>query len=177
MAANLETPALNADGTLKDASEIPWFNSPSDTAPLNSAPAEPPASPTPQAATWRFMTPIIPSDLGRSSKKRPLTELDAGSGAKKKLGHTAADVTKRPPTAPKQQPQPSRKDKQKPPPAIARVKSLTSVDTIEENETEEEIERRKRRKRGDGSADVATVFISLNPDEDGREGWECIVCT
>jgi hypothetical protein len=29
-----DTPALNADGTLKDASEIEWFHSPSDAAPI-----------------------------------------------------------------------------------------------------------------------------------------------
>jgi hypothetical protein len=72
---DFETPALNADGSFKDADEMDWFHSPSDVA-LNKAPAHfPPSStPVPQAAAWRFMTPVVPSDLGQQSKKRLLPD-------------------------------------------------------------------------------------------------------
>jgi hypothetical protein len=144
-AVDYETPALNADGSFKDANEMEWFHSPSDVAPLNKAPARFPPSPTPvpQAAAWHFMTPIVPSDLGHQSKKRPLPDQEASPGMKKKSSHAStAQATQ------KRQNRSRCKETQKPPPAITRVKSLHaegSVETVQGTD-DEEIERRKRRK-------------------------------
>jgi hypothetical protein len=181
-----ETPALNADGSLKDASEIQFARSRSGS----------PAGPAKAVTTggFTFMTPMVPEDLGR--KKRALSSATVASIAQPaKRSNTGAGTTtgSTAPTAdtPKRNDSSKAKAKAKKKSAVDRVKSLAeglrvwnkprlrlyaNLETvsIDVEEVVEQAENdKKTRKKGDGSADVLTVFKELEAE---GGGYECQIC-
>src|SRR3984957_12386789 len=60
------SPALNADGSLKDSSEIEWDHSPSHAEAI--LPAHAPSSPSPQGAIFQFQEPLGPGNINANGK-------------------------------------------------------------------------------------------------------------
>lgn len=177
MPLQFETPALNPDGSLKDAADMEWDESPTQPGPLTlKLPARPrPNSPTP---SWKTTSAL-------ALKFASLAPADFTNPLKRKANPAPAETSESKhvdPALPKGQAGANPKSKKAPkPPAITRVKpnelhrtaSSTSVDDNTDDTTSEPS--KKKRKRGDGAADILTVFKLVDVD-DPSQGYICEPC-
>jgi hypothetical protein len=171
--------ALNADGTLKDASEIEWDHSPSHTA-TGLIPTAP-ASPSPQTGGFRFTQPMNPTNafqlMNKSHGKSALKASTAGTSTSTKQPGT--NNSKRKDTT-------GQKAQTKKPTAFDRVLGANSVSSsgsvsVASSEkttsggTADDEPEKKRRRKGESTADALTIFEPVDP-EDPSEGYRCTGC-
>lgn len=177
------TPALNPDGSLKDASEIKFIHSPShENITLPTATASPPI-----ANAFSFMQPMGPQHAASLlGKKRPLLDNDAASSGNVTKQH-ASTISKE---SWKRNNETSGTAKAKPkkPAAIDWLLSHSSINSApsswstsvaaselsNEGGNDSGCEKKCHRKT-DGPADVLTIFELVDPD-DPDEGYRCSGC-
>ena len=167
--------ALNADGTLKDASEIEWDHSPSHTA-TGLIPIVP-VLPSPQTGGFRFTQPMNPTNafqlMNKSHGKSALKASSAGSSIKQPGTNCSnrKDAT-------------GQKAQMKKPTTFDQVLGANSTSSSSESialsqKTTSGIDsdesEKKCRRKGESTADALTIFEPVNP-EDPLEGYQCTGC-
>lgn len=169
---------LNADGTLKDASEIEWDHSPSHTA-TGLIPTAP-VSPSPQAGGFRFTQPMNPMNAFQLMNK------SHGKSAPKASSAGASTSTKQPGTnSSKRKDTTGQKAQTKKPTAFDWVLgansisssgsvSVASSESEKTTSTDDEPEK-KRHRKGESTADALMIFEPVDP-EDPSEGYWCTGC-
>ena len=172
------TPTLNPDGSLKDASEIEFIDSPSHD--NNGILPTAPSSPSPQPNAFLFMQPMGPQHAASLlARKRILSGSNAPSS-----GNVPA-----PRGFQKRNDGTSRKAKAKTnkPAAIDQLLSQSSVQSAStsrsasvapselSNGGDDSGPEKKCHRKADGPADVLTIFELVDPD-DPDEGYRCSGC-
>lgn len=172
-----ETPALNADGTYKEANEMEWDDdkSPPQT-PLSSLPSGNASS----GSTFTFRQQLGPEDYMDTSGTSGTNTNTSGAGKASRKGKERATDTAS--TA-------ASSSRKKKPAAIERVRSRSSLASEQAGsisspaptsdageDDDEESQPQKKRRRGDGYADVRTIFSPVDSN-DLKKGWRCNQCT
>jgi hypothetical protein len=164
----MDEPALDSDGSLKDAKDMAWDHSPTQEAP---PPAEVPSSPTPAPHkkktifTFTMKPNLTPANF--TNPKRKADSLKTASASTGVNQSTTGSICQ------------NRKDgtvpmaKLKAPAKKAMIDRIcTDTELHEAKDDGSDVELPKRCKRGDGAADILTVFRAANT-EDGAEGHVC----
>ena len=169
-----ETPALNANGTYKEANEMEWDDnkSPPQT-PLSSLPSGNASS----SSIFTFQQQLGPEDYMDTSRASGTNTITSGTGkAFHKGKERATDMAsmaasincKKKPTAIEWVCSRSSL-------ASERADPLSSPAPTSDADEDEESQPQKKCRCGDGYADVHTIFSPVDPN-DLKKGWRCNQC-
>jgi hypothetical protein len=179
---NNEQCALDANGNLKDASDIAWAHSPSQMEhTLPSVRVEAAARPPPQSAftSFQFAAPLNPGNINVATGNAA-ANLNTSGGQRKIIAGTSQIRQGQPVTAAKLKGKRPAVDRLLSESTSAAGSQANSAAASEKSDGESQVEeghRRKRRKSapGDGGKDVLTLFTAVDAD-DTNEGYTCAGC-
>jgi hypothetical protein len=168
----MDEPALNSDGSLKDAKDMEWDHSPTQEA---LPPAEVPSSPTPAPHKKTIFTFTMKPNLTPANFTNPKRKADSLRTPSATTGVNQSTTgrireNRKDGTVPKAKPKPKAPAKKV---AIDRIHTDTELHKAKDDGSDVELP--KRCKRGDRAADILTVFRAADT-EDGTEGHVCEIC-
>lgn len=184
----MDTPALNPDGSLKDAAEMEWDYSPTQPS-FTTRPVASPPSPSPATSSNFIISSLTPADFTIPTRKhKGNTSIIADSETSE-----SQVANPGPPTQTshlnRQAGTGTKAKKTLKPTAITRVKkkdcpshqtsiseSMSTPVSVEDSDEHGDTgPSKKKRKRGNGAADILTVFKLVDAD-DPSQGYICEPC-